>query len=207
MALCAATAAMATSAQTPRQPGEIALEYVRARASELGLTAADVEDVVVSSEAKSGHTGVSHVYLRQRHRGIPVWGADITVNIARDGRVVGHAGAFISGLSGKIEPTLTAPQAFEAAARHLGLKPTEPIRILSAAKGTEQKTLLSDGGVASRPVPVELVFFPMSAKTICLAWQVEIEEKGGEHWWVALVDAHNGALLNKIDRVTQGNKT
>jgi extracellular elastinolytic metalloproteinase len=207
MSLCAATAAMATSAQIPREPGEIALEYVRARASELGLTAADVEDVVVSSEAKSGHTGVSHVYLRQRHRGIPVWGADITVNIARDGKVVGHAGEFVSGLSGNTTPTLTAPQAFEAAARHLALKPTEPIRIVSAAKGAEQKTVLSDGGVSSKPVPVELAFFPMSPGTICLAWQVEIEEKDGEHWWVALVDAHNGALLNKIDRVTQGNKT
>jgi extracellular elastinolytic metalloproteinase len=199
------------SSQASREPRVVALEYVRAHASELGVTPADVEDVAVTSESKSKQSGASHVYLQQRYRGIPVWGADLTVNIARDGRVVGAEGHFVSRLAAAAAaapagPTLTAAEAFAAAATHLDLQLTAPVRVMRPAHGATQETLLSDGGIAAKPVPVELVFYPTPAAAVRLAWIVEIEERSAQHWWVALVDAGTGALLHKFDRVTQGNE-
>ena len=44
----------------------------------------DVADVVVTSETKSRHTGITHVYLRQRVNGIEVGLAEALDEIARD---------------------------------------------------------------------------------------------------------------------------
>src|SRR5688500_1320275 len=182
----------------------IALSHLRAQAPALGLAAADVEDVVVSSSTTSKHTGVSHVYLRQRFSGIEVWSAEITVNISRDGRVLGVEGRFVAGLEKlrpRTTPRLTASEAVAVVARHLELTPTEPIRVVSEAKGPARETMLSTGGLAVTGIPAKLVFFPEQRVSVRLAWLVEIEERSAQHWWVVLIDATTGALLEKYDRV------
>lgn len=209
LVICAAVATCATAAVTPRAQDAraAALEFVRAHAADLGVTPADVEDVIVTSDTVSAHTGVSHVYLRQRYRGIDIWGADLTVNVGRDGRVVSHAGRFVARLSSGVErtpPRLTPIEAAEAAARHLELRFTRPVRLLRPPAGAASAALLSDGGIAATSIPVRLVFFPAQPERLRLAWLVEIEERRAQHWWVALIDAETGALLEKSDRIETG---
>ena len=199
---CAACA-LAAEQDAPRDRRASALEYVRTHAVDLGVTAADLDDVVVTSDTTSS-SGAAHVYLRQRYRGIPIWSADLTVTIAADGRVIGHDGRFVARLAAaapRVTPKLTPLAAFAAAAKHLELAPTEPVRIVREPKGPAREGLLSDGGIATDPIKVELVFYPSDPSTIRLAWVVEIEERSGDHWWVAFVDADTGALLHKLDRV------
>lgn len=209
LSMCAALVTCATTAVTPhaQDAGAIARAHVRAHAADLGVTPADLDEVIVTSDTLSKHTGVTHVYLRQQHRGIDVWGAELTVNIGRDGRVVSHAGRFIARLAAGVNrtsPKLTPVEAVEAAARHLGLQLTRPIRLLRKPAGAASTALLSDGGVAAKSIPVKLVFFPAQPDRLRLAWLVEIEEQSAQHWWVALVDAETGALLEKSDRVNTG---
>ena len=215
LSVCAALATCATTptpSQAPREPGAIALDDLRAHAHELGLTPSDVQDAVVSSDTTSANTGVSHVYVSQRHRGIDVWGAVMTVNVSRDGRVINRAGTFVTGIAAKIgrtTPALTPVQAVQSAARHLDLTFTEPIRIIRAPIGAAHEATLSAGGVAEKAIPVKLVLFPLEAGAVRLAWYVEVEERSTDHWWVVLIDAESGALLHKSDRVvanTTGSK-
>ena len=185
-----------------------AIADLRANASSLGLETADLDDVTVSSELVSESMGVTHVYLRQRHEGIDIWGADMTVNVARDGRIVGREGNFVAGTARAPRhdrPALDAAAAARAAARHAHLTFTEPLRGVRAEAGPSREAALSGGGVAAGDIPVRLVFFPV-ARALRLAWHVEIEERSAEHWWVLLIDADTGALLEKRDRVvTKGN--
>lgn len=58
-----------------------ALAYVRTHHAEHGVEAEEVADVVVTDAYRSAHTGVAHVYLRQRLDGLEVVGADMTVNL------------------------------------------------------------------------------------------------------------------------------
>jgi Fungalysin/Thermolysin Propeptide Motif len=62
-------------AAAPRDPVEVALDYVRGSAAAFGLTADDVADVAVASSLASAHNGVTHVYVSQRFKGIEVHGA------------------------------------------------------------------------------------------------------------------------------------
>jgi Zn-dependent metalloprotease len=191
LAVCTATCALAAPRQrgmaAPAQPsteaGARAVAYVRAHAADLGATAADLEDVVVSSETVSASSGVTHVYLRQRYRGTEINTADVTVNIARDGRVLNAVGTFFRNLAASVNrpgKTLDAGEAVARAATYVDV---------TLAAGERRK------------IPAKLVYHPVTPGTLRLAWQVEIETPDAQHGWVLTVDAVSGALLHKYDRV------
>ena len=183
---CASTAAPLT-ADTPTRIR--ALQYLRDRAASLHVSADDLADVAVSSETVSEHTGVTHVYLRQRYQGIEISGADITVNVARDGSILSHAGTFIANLNAAVNrprSVITAAQAALRGAKYVDV----------ALTAAERAAL-----------PAKRVYYPTSPGRLRLAWQVEIETRDGQHWWVVTLDAESGALLHKFDRVASSRET
>lgn len=160
-----------------------ALAYLREHATTLAVQPADLDDVIVTSETTSELTGVTHVYLRQRYKGIDISRAEITVNVARDGAVINQVGEFVANLAravNKPSRSMDAAAAVVAAAKHLGITLTESERA---------------------SIPARRVYHPIAAGELRLAWQVEIKTRDEQHWWVATLDAVSGALLEKTDRV------
>jgi extracellular elastinolytic metalloproteinase len=96
LALAAVTLALVPSAMpaadtgaassTEAGPVDVALSYVGANAGELGVTRADVADLVVTSSYRSSHSGVTHVNLNQRFKGLEVFGGHTTVNVSSGGK-------------------------------------------------------------------------------------------------------------------------
>jgi hypothetical protein len=197
--------APSASAQTA-DPAGVAIAYVRANAAAFGLTDADLADVVVTDEVLTAETGVTHVYLQQRHRGIPVVSGISNVNVARGGTVLNAGNRFVADLAAATagqDPaeTRSAVQATAAAARHVGLAPTERLAVLEREGGPQRETTVSDGGISDATIPAELVWLPLDSGAVRLAWTVEIAEADGQHRWVVRVDAANGAVLRTDDRV------
>lgn len=161
----------------------IALGHVREQHAALGLEPSDVADVVVTSDAVSESSGVRHVYLRQRYHGIEIIGAELTVNIGRDGQVISVAGEFVPHVTAAVNrtrPSIDRKRAASAAARHVK-------------------------AVGSRPrEPVKLVYHRAERDRLRLAWIVEIEQVNPPHWWVVTIDAASGSVLNVYDRVQEG---
>ena len=96
-AVCPAVATAQVGAADAR---DIALDYVRDNAGDLGTTRADVAELAVMSSYRSSHNRVTHVTLNQRHRGLEVFGALATVNVAADGRVIFAGGSLVRGVRG-----------------------------------------------------------------------------------------------------------
>jgi len=186
---------------------EVALRYVVAHREKLGLTQADIDDVMVTDAYASEHNGVSHVYLRQRHRGVEVYGANANANVGRDGSVLSFGSDFVPRLASAVNrttPVLDAAAAVRAAAAAVELTPATPFQILEQRGGAAGETLFSAGGISFSPIPVKLVYQPVGG-TVRLAWNVEIEEVTQQHWWSLRVDAETGALLSKDDFVVRDN--
>ena len=192
-------------ALTPPREGnaiDIALEYAREHAPEFGLTAADVHDIVVTSAHVSEHSGVTHVYLRQRFNAIDVHSAEMNINVAKDGRVFGVGTSFVPSLADAISgtsPAIDAVESATAAAKHLGKELKNPIAVIHARGGAAREATLSDGGIAEGPIGVRLVYEPLESGEVALAWLLSIEEAGGSHLWEISVDAANGDLFEQTD--------
>lgn len=184
------------------EPAERALWFVGQRRQELGLSAADIQDLVVTGESLSAHTGVRHVFLRQRVGGIEVAGTEANLSIAPDGSVLVFGHSFFPGVVQAVRdggPDIGAAQAAQAAARHLDLEPSAPLEVLEAEPGPERRTTLSGGGFASGTIAAKLVYQPVSSDEVRLAWQLDFEQQGAPHLWHIIVDARSGELLDRQD--------
>jgi extracellular elastinolytic metalloproteinase len=163
-------------------PAETALAYLRANAAVYSLTVDDLADVAVSDVYRSEHTGVTHVYLQQRHRATEVFNALATVAIARDGTVAHVASRFVGNLAPGAagSPVLAEAAAVGAAAAALDLAPG-----------------------SFRVAATRLVYQPLESGPVRLAWNVELDETSQQHWWSVRVDAETGELLSKHDLVAR----
>src|SRR5918999_1834152 len=117
----ALTLVPASAAVAQGSPREIALRHLSENAAALGVERADLKDLAVISEYRSRHSGVTHVNVNQRHRGLEVFDAYATVNVARDGDVIFVGDNFARDLDASGAERLDALDAAGAAARELDL--------------------------------------------------------------------------------------
>jgi len=138
-------------------PLEIAVDYLKTQASELGLTAGDLDEFVVTDQYTSGHNGVTHIYLRQTHGGLEVSGADVHVNLTADGRVINVASSFLPGLdetarAPDVPLGLGASEALTRLAADLALPPVAaPQSALAAPPTLDPQPELSQQTVLAAP--------------------------------------------------------
>ena len=195
--LVLAAAPGSLTAQSNVDALDVALTYVDENAAKLGVTRADVEDLVVTSRYRSSHNGVTHVNLNQHYQGLEVFGGHVTVNVAQDGRVVHAGGSLVAKLGAA--PTgsadLKATEAVEAAAEELKLGRPTNLHVISSS-GPE--AVVSDGGISDATIPLRLGWQP-TGSGLRKAWQLVIDHSSSEHLWNATVDAETGALLAADD--------
>ena len=103
-------------------------------------------------------TGATHIYLRQRYRGLPVYNAQLHVNVNRDGRIISVNNSFLPGLQrgGLGRRARARPAARGATARRatsasrLGRRPA---RGVSGARASSQAATVEPAGVSRAADP------------------------------------------------------
>ena len=86
----------------------LAMDFVRNNVAALGLEAADLQGYEVTDVVHSKVTGATHIYLQQRYRGIPVYNAQLHVNVNRDGRIISVNNSFLPGIARAVEVVCAA---------------------------------------------------------------------------------------------------
>lgn len=184
-------------------PVDLAVGFARARATDLGLVESDFDDARLDSYITQ-HSGVTHVYLRQRLGGVEVWGGDAAVHVARDGRILKVSSSFAPDLArsvGAREPGLSASSAVALAIAHLGLEPGGALEVIGQPPGPARETHFAPAGVALQPITTRLMYFESDCGEVRLGWNVNLYERGAAHWWNLLLDAETGAVLARHDWV------
>lgn len=193
----------AQAALSHTQAGSLALEELSQSASALGLETTDTQEASISSVIAGSRGKLTHVYLQQRFRGLDVHNAVASMTFDDGGNRIALNSRFVSGLASLPAAkgfSMPALEATKAAAFHLKMQPTEDLAVLSLGTTTDEATVLSQGGLAQRPIEARLLWYP-SEKGVRLAWQVEIETIDGDHWWHSFVDAETGADLGRYDLI------
>jgi extracellular elastinolytic metalloproteinase len=180
-------------------PEDLAINYVRQHAKQLGLKSEDVSDVFVRSSYPSKHTGVTHVSLNQRYQGLEVFGGQATVNVNPDGSILYVGNSFVPDLrqAGPDAADLHAVEAVAAAADELDLSRPGDVRVTKAAPSAGRETVLSGGDISNSPIPARQGWQP-TKDGLRLGWQMVIDDASGDHLWNATIDARTGELL-KVD--------
>jgi hypothetical protein len=204
LALAAFFAGTATTAAAQQQ--DAALGELRRSAPDLGLTRADVSSVEVTSSYTSRHNGVTHVYVRQQHEGLPVFNAVGGVHLLPSGEVLSMDARFVRDLARKApsaNPSLAADGAIRSAARALDLGGDATMTLEVEQDG--ERIALFDGGLVSRdPIPTELGYWLRDDGTVALAWKLVIHEWNEDaDWWEMAIDAASGQVLKQHNYVVK----
>ncbi len=162
----------------------IGLEFVSANLGLFGLTPEDLAELEVTDSVATDRNGVTHVYLRQVHKGLPLYNGQLQFNVAKDGRIVSINNLFLPRLAQGVNtttPKLSAAEAIASATRHLGW--TDAAR---------------DPG--SSPVPdAKLMLLPVRAGMARLVWNFQLQDD--DHWYDLTVDAVDGKVWTRFDWV------
>ena len=182
------------------EPMDLAMSFLKSQQAELGLTEADLADFVVTDHYQTGHNGVTHIYLRQRHQGIEVFNGVIAINVTRKGEIINLHNDFVSDLAGKVNgvsPAIAPEAAVASAASNLGTSLKAEPFMLRNIGGASLAVELSDAGISRDPIPAKLMYQPLEDGTVRLVWDLVINRVDTPDWWNIRVDASSGDVLSR----------
>jgi extracellular elastinolytic metalloproteinase len=163
---------------------DLAMRYVRANATALGVDAGDLATLRLSDRFTV--SGVTHLRWRQSYRGIPAYDNDLRVNVDGDGRVINVLGAPRHDLAvPSVAPRLSAAAAMGALVRNVG--GTRAPKVSATPGGARGDTRF---GPMER---AQLVLFG-DVNAVRLAWHVTYDAAPNA-FYAAVVDATSGRVL------------
>ncbi|WP_127846728.1 T9SS-dependent M36 family metallopeptidase [Psychroflexus aestuariivivens] len=180
---------------------QIVNDYLENNIRTYNLSLEDVSDLQIDSQHFSESTNVEHVYMQQRFEGKAIYNA-ISSFALKDAEVVYASLNFENDLENRIQTknySISAIEALQNLTSELNLIDLQQPNILEEINSNE--FLISESNIASEPIKAELVFQQTENDQLRLAWDMSIRLKDGSHWWSVRVDANNGEILDRNDRV------
>lgn len=183
-----------------RLPAErIARRFLGANPELFRLDDVEIGTLYKSREYSTPGLNITHVWLNQQYRGIPVFQADMGFHVGFSGELQTVNGSLVRRLSTTINtrtPRLNAYAALRAAAEYSGLRAS--VRLpgaISAPQGIRRSVVFGRGRIFDREPLVELIYFPTAKGRTSLAWETTLWQTGVSDVYHILVDATSGKLL------------
>jgi extracellular elastinolytic metalloproteinase len=190
---------MGLSAQD-RSPSETALRFLQENPAKFELTQNDVSDVKVVRQYHTEHNNITHVWLQQQYRGIPVFNGLFGLHVKPNGEVMHLGHRFVNDLSHRTNtelPSVSAIKALELAMTNLGFTgfPVPGLR----SKTNEQNFLFERGVISRNEIPVSASYVLTNTGSLRLSWQMVIDQANTSDLWTITVDAQTGLVSNKLN--------
>ncbi len=161
------------------------------------LDSADANALPIAQRDRTAHNGVTHLTLQQRINGLEVFGARMSVHINRAGEVFAANGELIPNAARATKsarPHLAGSTALEFAAASVGLQLKAAPATIESANTAQQQTFARTAELA-REANARLVYFPLAADKLALAWEVEVWPADSSDVYLTIIDAARGSLL------------
>lgn len=151
----------------------------------------------------SKKSGIQHIYLRQTYNGLEIIGTESSIHLSESGKLSSVKSQFVNsiekrGFEVNPSPQITAIQAVQSAAAHLGYNLTKSLQTISQDFTVDRKMTISDGGISNSPIPARLMYYLQENGTLALVWDLSIEASQKAEWYNVRINAHNGQILDKI---------
>lgn len=184
---------------------DIVLRFARANYALLGLSATDLAEYDVADSIHSKATGATHIYLRQRYRGLPVYNGQLQITVNRRGRILSVNNTCmpqVADAAKAMTPAIDAVQAVVSAADHLGLGFSAAPRLLSKGQGPQQITRLDYPNISREEIRAQLMLLPIRRGDARLVWNFQIYTLDERHVYDFTVDAVSAKVWTRFDWVS-----
>ncbi|QSQ27076.1 M36 family metallopeptidase [Pyxidicoccus parkwayensis] len=182
----------------------IGLDFVQKHRDAFGLGLNDLANLEVTDRVYSKESGITNIYLRQTHKGLPVYNAQLQLNVDRDGRVLGVHSDFLPSIESAlaaVEPRVSAAEAVASIAKHLGVSLKTAPQGLKPEPGVARKTRVEVEGLSSEPIDATLAVLPVRRGEARLVWHFQVHTPDQQHDFDVTVDAQTGEVWTRFDWV------
>lgn len=186
----------------------VAKAFVQDKADELSISKRQASDLLLGSSHQSEDIGVTHFYFQQHIGGVPVHKAVLNVHVGKDNKVLTHGSSFVPDLETRVvssRAVLSARQALEALIVAMDYPAKEALSVKETKGGPTQEVVFDKGKISMEDIPVSLIYQSLEDGSVRLAWNILIDEPGGQNYWTIRVDAVTGEILEKENLVIHCN--
>ena len=187
-------------------PVDIARQHIQEQRTQLGLSEADVAEILVTDNYVSHNNPTRHIYVRQAYQGIGISDGLGHVHLSPDGTVVYSGIDFRKDIQNKINtttPVLSQMDAIQRAAQEYGMGKVGDLPILQAPIGPEQIAIFGGEDFSDENITIRLTFAPFKREDLRLAWDLSIFTPDQKHWYSLKIDAVNGDVLEENEWVVE----
>ncbi len=185
--------------QPTNTDAEISAKQFLKRNSDLYLLQSDeVDGLNVTRRYRTDHNGVTHLTLGQRVNGVEVFQCEYAFHFDRNGSLITAGGELIASANGAVNssrPRLSVNAALRKAADYADTEIASDATIKVQPTGRALAQKLSLPAKFGRDVEARLVYFPLAANQLRLAWQFELWLQETPDVYLMVVDAEDGTLL------------
>jgi extracellular elastinolytic metalloproteinase len=163
------------------------------------LSKTDIQNLYIDSQYITKKTGITHVYLGQKHNGIKVFNSISSIAL-KDDKVFYVGNSFTDNIDQKVNsitPSLTNAEAIQIAAKKFKFKINE----LKLVSSTNNSYVFDKGDDFLENINVNLVYYKLNEVELKLAWNLNLYQLDGKHNWSVKVDALTGDILDNKDLV------
>ncbi|MDG1842186.1 MAG: M36 family metallopeptidase, partial [Crocinitomicaceae bacterium] len=177
--------------------------YLSQNIQKLDLSISDISDLRIYNQHSDQKTGLTYLYLIQRHANLDVYNAN-AVFVKKKNKVYLTGNRFQKNIKSRVNveaPFLSPKEALEILVRNLGITnivESNPLRI------SKNQYLFDKEFLSQEDIPVDLIYVPYK-KQIRLAWDISVYMLDGKHWWSIKIDALTGQEIDRVDWVSSCN--
>lgn len=151
----------------------------------------------------SKNSGLQHIYVRQTFNGLEIMGTESSIHIGKSGTISSVKSKFVNstakrGFKSDPNPRITAVQAVQSAANHLGYTLSQSLQIINQDFSLDRKMKLSPAGISKSEIPARLMYFLQEDGNLVLVWDLSIEASQKDEWYSVQINAENGQIVNKV---------
>ncbi|MGR8999335.1 MAG: M36 family metallopeptidase [Gammaproteobacteria bacterium] len=193
---------------TGPKPGQEALpvvmDFLASSAAMLDMSSKDISSLEVTDRVYSKLSGATHLFMRQKHEGLPVYNGQMQVNLDREQRILSVNNSAMTDMAASAntaKPKIDLSTAVGKAATHLGISLFTPPKTLNTASGVQQITSVDPGGISLEPIQGKLMWLPIRKGMMRLIWNFQIHTLDQQHVYDFTVDAESGKVWTRFDWV------
>ncbi|MDP1662903.1 MAG: hypothetical protein Q8L55_13390, partial [Phycisphaerales bacterium] len=185
----------------------IAGGFVAANRALCGFDASELTGNRVTRDFVSASNGVRSLTVQQVHAGVDIFGATVRASVTSRGELVNLSSTMLDRPVDGFSPAaakVSAARAITIAAADAGVAVAESdLSVLEDEAGPDRRAVWKTPSTLrpDEPLVTSLVYFPLSRTTLVPAWAVVIPQHGLGHAYDTLIDATDGKVLFRSNRL------
>ncbi|MBS1812803.1 MAG: M36 family metallopeptidase [Acidobacteria bacterium] len=168
----------------------------------------EVDNLAIRRQDRTQHNGLTHLTYEQQVTGIDIFQGRFAVHLDRRGSVVAANGELMPEATSRVNrttPTLSNIEALRLAAQAVEKELIATIAPRAESNSADRKSLFGVVPNLSNDTSARLVYFPLTSKSLRLAWEFTLWMQDTPDVYLVIIDAERGTLLFRHNYTTYEN--